>query len=121
MTSPARFKVLRRHETHLSLTKVTYEVYDPQEHIVYLCYLSPRHPFDDIPLNPDESVADYLRTTSDTWVYEEPTEEQVNEFAERFWQPVRHICDPEFDCTVKDCDFCNLTEEGVDRFLAEDG
>lgn len=116
MSTPARFTVLRRHEKPLSNYKVTYEVYDPDEHVVYLCYLSPRHPWDAIPLDPSETVADYLRTTSETWVYEEPTEEEVEAFVERFVTPMRHVCEDDFECEDDDCLLC---DDETERFLAD--
>lgn len=107
MVLPTQCRVLRVHKKPLSSWKAWYEVYDSKNHVVYLSWGWPGNIVESIRLTRTESLKDYLQATEGAWFYEEPSEEQVERFVERFMIPVRHVCDPEFECTDPECVLCH--------------
>lgn len=110
-TTPTQYRVLRFHPKPFSMWKGYYEEYDADAHVIHISWGWPGNIRDSVSLKPEESVTDYLRATEGTWFYEEPTEEEIQERKEQFYRdmvlPMKHVCDPKFECTDPNCLICD--------------
>jgi predicted small secreted protein len=111
VTTPTQYRVLRFHPKPFSIWKGYYEEYDADAHAIHISWAWPGNVSDTVYLHPEESVKDYLRATEGSWFYEEPTDEDIQERQEQFYRhwitPMKHVCDPDFECTDPDCLLCD--------------